>query len=1200
MLQEKQKSDFYFEYDLKNARKHKSQLPEANHQKKAIKSLKKWFDARDYPSGTIVALPTGSGKTFTAVRFLSKHALSKGYKVLWLAHTHHLLEQAYFSFGPANTEVNKGFEVGWIQEPRNSLKIRVVSGTPHHYNVNQIKSSDDIVVATLQTIANAYKKLHPNFVDFLNSTGGKLVVVFDEAHHAPAPTYRNLILSLRENYPEMHVLGLTATPTYVDVKKRGWLKEIFPQTISYQAQVKDLMLEEILAEPYIEQSGTSFTPEFDEREFLKWREKGGKKIPEHIITQLASNKERNQFIANTYVNDMERYGKTIMFADRWHQCEQLSIYLKDKGIRADTMYTRTDNERNAIVLEKFRKNELDVVINIKMLTEGTDVPDVDTVFVTRQTTSPISITQMVGRALRGRKFGGTETANLVFFYDDWQKTINWAAWDTETWTARRIDDIIDVPEHPPLVNISIDAVRHLIDMMDRGEYINPGPFLTFLPTGWYQITTSEIGTEGSPEEVNSVVMVFENEENDYIQFIENLKEENLTDFDSDFIQLKDHMPRIKEWCDSFFPNAEENIGENMFKNIFDIAKHMAQNMKEPPRFIKFEERKKHNLDNIASKYIENDYGPRDVDKKLRKEYNREDRYWKVIYYQYDLFKSQYNACVDYLLSTEPPTQPPLTQEEIQVEKLKNGTISEKIMACEILGEMGGEENLHDETIAFILTVSQEDKNSDVRKAAQKALDIINSLDLSDEEKQNIKERDGFTCMCCGEDRKQYLQVDHVIPRWNEVDNSEINLQTLCKLCNITKNIEIIDFRETQSPLENPPNEIPYLYRIKQATKKQLNNIQWLKKFIKRSINFFYESRAVKNIKNENDTWDITLNNGNNPDWLIPHLNTLTEEIKSARETQGYTGPNIIQISEPKTDIESEESNEDDELTYLLKILQNDPDDITRRKAAYKLAKIKNSRIVPVLIKALDDKDPFAARAAARGLKLNPDSRSIVPLRNKFKSDDYDLRVECKDALVSIGKEAISDLLKALTRNDRKVREMAVEALGGIKEKSTLDKVIQALNDNESSVRWRAAKALGEFDEENAIKPLKDALKDSNGTVKKYAEASLETKANKIEKLYKEIEVKLTEYNPKIYKNRIASGDSYYSPKRHFMRTLIYDNPYRITFWAYIGNQNVDGIKRHKGDPDWATIYAHNDEELSKALEIIINGHKLFKAKIGEI
>jgi superfamily II DNA or RNA helicase len=47
-----------------------------------------------------------------------------------------------------------------------------------------------------------------------------------------------------------------------------------------------------------------------------------------------------------------------------------------------------------------------VLINIKILTEGTDIPDVQTVFITRETTSDILLTQMIGRALRGPRMGG--------------------------------------------------------------------------------------------------------------------------------------------------------------------------------------------------------------------------------------------------------------------------------------------------------------------------------------------------------------------------------------------------------------------------------------------------------------------------------------------------------------------------------------------------------------------------------------------------------------------------------------------------------------------------------------------------------------------------------------------------------------------------------------------------------------------------
>ena len=166
--------------------------------------------------------------------------------------------------------------------------------------------------------------------------------------------------------------------------------------------------------------------------YLKWVN-SNKDLPQHIVTQLANNNARNRKITDYYIDNKDVYGKTIIFADRYDQCDIISKKLNKSGVSADVMYSHQSNERNAEVLKKFRNNELEVLVNIKMLTEGTDVPDVDTVFITRQTTSIISMTQMVGRALRGPKFGGKPDAYLVFFQDDWQKAINWVVWDPETW-----------------------------------------------------------------------------------------------------------------------------------------------------------------------------------------------------------------------------------------------------------------------------------------------------------------------------------------------------------------------------------------------------------------------------------------------------------------------------------------------------------------------------------------------------------------------------------------------------------------------------------------------------------------------------------------------------------------------------------------------------------------------------------------------
>ena len=402
-MSEQQKISFFRTYDLTKIQK-QPQEPAA-HQCQALDKLYKWFQEKHSNAGGILALPTGGGKTFTAVRFLCREALSDGYKVLWLAHTHHLLEQAFYSLES---------EVRLIQN-KQQLNVRVVSGTKGHFTPADINKSDDFLICTLQTITRAYQNKVPQLDNFLQSAGNKLFVVFDEAHHSPAPSYCKFINVLRDRCPKMYLLGLTATPTYTDEKKRGWLTKLFPQGILYQISPQNLMAAGILAKPIFEPRHTTFTPEFDESKYQKWV-KDFQDLPEEIITKLAQNRERNAFIAKTYADHKDYYGKTIIFADRWFQCEQLRGFLEEqkKGIRVGTIYSHIDadpgsadarnkrnRDENAKVLDAFRNDQLDVLINVRMLTEGTDVPKVNTVFLTRQTTSEILLTQMVGRALRG-------------------------------------------------------------------------------------------------------------------------------------------------------------------------------------------------------------------------------------------------------------------------------------------------------------------------------------------------------------------------------------------------------------------------------------------------------------------------------------------------------------------------------------------------------------------------------------------------------------------------------------------------------------------------------------------------------------------------------------------------------------------------------------------------------------------------------
>ena len=683
----------YRAFDLVQARYNPSNLQPAAHQNAALGALHTWFGNQSISErGGIVVLPTGGGKTFTAVRFLCRGPLSKNYKVLWLAHTHHLLDQAnsaFASLDPAQQQKH-GIEVGLIADPKSSLNVRVVSGTRGHCLPGTITTSDDVVIATLQTMTRAMKNLAslPGLEAWLESAHN-LIVVFDEAHHSPATSYRGLLATLRQSHPDYLLLGLTATPTHTDQSKNSWQDKLFPQGILYQVSVDRLMLDGVLARPEFETCTTEVVPEWDEREYQKWlsTQAAHGDLPESIVSDLAKNRERNALIANTYANNPKRYGKTIIFAERWYQCEQIRELLQQHGVRAGVVYShvgaavdedgpRRDKGANERELEAFRSGNLDVLLNVRMLTEGTDVPKVQSVFLTRQTTSEILLTQMVGRALRGPRFGGTATARIVSFHDNWGYAVPWASptlpkvesdlAEEAAQDSSSEGSLSSTRPRPPLQRISLEIVRQLARSTDSGENVMAGEFASLIPVGWYATTfdnlvrpSTEDDVEGDDTEiVRDIILVYNRDKASYEQLIAHLQTRPLDEFASEGITLNAVCSTVEEWQTQFFPSdtATRQTAvpqEERLRHLLDIARHMAQRMGSGadvvPPYFPFEQRQSMDLDAIAQGYIQQDLGPSTKMTALLKEFERTDCLWQFIYPNFGSFKSQYDACENRLL-----------------------------------------------------------------------------------------------------------------------------------------------------------------------------------------------------------------------------------------------------------------------------------------------------------------------------------------------------------------------------------------------------------------------------------------------------------------------------------------------------------------------------------------------------------------------
>jgi len=555
-------------------------------------------------------------------------------------------------------------------------------------------------------------------------------------------------------------------------------------------------------------------------------------------------------------------GKTIIFADRWEQCEQLSEALKKRDVKANAIYSHVDanlgstearNRRtsaeNAKVLQDFRDGKLEVLINIRMATEGTDVPDVQTVFLTRQTTSQILLTQMVGRALRGPKFGGTEKAFVVSFIDNWKHRINWATYD-QLASGLPDETIPEYGKRPPLQLISIDLVRRLARQMASGINVNPAPYKAFLPIGWYRVEFyAKVEGTDDVEPVAQLVMVFKDEKPAFDRFIESLKNEDLGSFEEDSVRLADVRDRVDEWHDKFFSEVDARVGGGLVEDLFSVARHVAQNEKQDPKYFEFDVRDDHDLDAVAQDHYDHSLDDRAKAAALRAEYTSQDRYWRVIYHTYLQFKSHYDTCINRILDAI---------------------------------ETGNEPGEH--------------------RPDFKTPDPIPIVEPPEELKERVKSRDGFRCLCCGYGKQRtQLQVDHISPRYHGGNSHFDNLQTLCKMCNGPegKGIENISFRNNQTTLTSAPKQLPMM---KNPMGIHAKEPEWWEMFLRRTINLFFRCAAVDAVEigergEKFRHWRIRLFPGNNEEWIEPHLPALIARIRQARERAGYeAAPDEITVT----------------------------------------------------------------------------------------------------------------------------------------------------------------------------------------------------------------------------------------------------------------------------------------------------------------
>jgi len=385
--------------------------------------------AQEQGKRVLLQLPTGAGKTRVAVDTLREFLTgdyrddqSRGYSVIWCAHQEELCDQA------AQT-----IEDAWLNaDEACPLNLVRYYGTTSEEDLVKVEEDEEIGTPTIvvTTPAKALRLLSTEATDnelVSELQGNTRLLVIDEAHRAGAPTYLEILKSL----PSMTtVFGLTATPyrqTWLGDSPTDELLRLFndnvirPESLFEDFAAVDevnakrfLLQKNILAKPIVYQVKTG--KRLNELSFgqVTGDPEDTAAVDSAIVRDIADDQDRTRAIYRAVLPVFKKESASILyFAPTIQDALTMTFLLRVEGISAECVHAGTPSGLRRRYIRQFKEGRLRVLCNVEVLTTGFDAPRVTHVVVARPTVSRVLYEQIVGRGLRGPRFGGTEECVII-------------------------------------------------------------------------------------------------------------------------------------------------------------------------------------------------------------------------------------------------------------------------------------------------------------------------------------------------------------------------------------------------------------------------------------------------------------------------------------------------------------------------------------------------------------------------------------------------------------------------------------------------------------------------------------------------------------------------------------------------------------------------------------------------------------------
>ena len=304
---------------------------------------------------TLAVSPTGSGKTI----MLAALGARLGGRQCVLQHRQELTEQNMSKFKKVNPAA------------RVSL-----------YNADVKSWSGDTTFAMVQTLARNGN---------LNSIPALDLLIIDEAHHATAESYRRIIDAALDKNPECKIAGFTATPARGDGKG---LRAVFDNCCD-QISLNSLIALGFLVKPRTFVCALEGVDE--ELKHLR-KMRGG----EYDLAQAADVLDVDVHNAAVVREWRKLAGerRTIVFCSTVEHARHVCEAFTAEGVRAATVTGEMPDHERAATLTRFDKGNIQVLVNVAVLTEGYDSQPVSCIILLRPCSFKSTMLQMIGRGLR--------------------------------------------------------------------------------------------------------------------------------------------------------------------------------------------------------------------------------------------------------------------------------------------------------------------------------------------------------------------------------------------------------------------------------------------------------------------------------------------------------------------------------------------------------------------------------------------------------------------------------------------------------------------------------------------------------------------------------------------------------------------------------------------------------------------------------